>query len=61
MPYVNLKIAGTLEPEQKREIARQFTRTLEEVAGKPPRYTYVVVEEVERESWAIGGVLLADR
>jgi 4-oxalocrotonate tautomerase len=59
MPYVNLKIAGTLEPEQKEALARRFTEALEEIASKPPRYTYVVIEEVERENWAIAGKLLS--
>jgi 4-oxalocrotonate tautomerase len=61
MPYVNVKIAGTLTNEQKREIARQVTQTMQEVAGKPPQYTYVVIEEVPRSDWAIGGELLGDR
>jgi len=58
MPYVNVKIAGTLTDEQKREIARQVTETMREVAGKPPQYTYVVIEEVPRSDWAIGGEML---
>jgi 4-oxalocrotonate tautomerase len=61
MPYINVKIAGTLTDDQKREIARQVTDTMQEVAGKPPQYTYVVIEEVPRIDWAIGGQLLADR
>lgn len=61
MPFVNLKILGTLTLEQKRELARRFTQDLQEVAGKPPQYTYVVIEEVERENWAMGGELFADK
>ena len=59
MPYVNLKVAGSLTKEQKEKIAEQFTKVLEEVAGKPPRATYIVIEEVEREDWAVGGKLLS--
>ncbi|MBW2276300.1 MAG: 4-oxalocrotonate tautomerase family protein [Deltaproteobacteria bacterium] len=61
MPYVNVKIAGSLTDDQKREIAKQVTNTMQEVAGKPPQYTYVVIEEVPRTDWAIGGQLLADK
>lgn len=61
MPVVTLKIVGRLPDEQKRELSRRFTRDLEEVAGKPPRYTYVIIEEVERTNWAHEGVLFADR
>ena len=59
MPYVNIKVAGSLTKEQKEKIAEQFTKVLEEVAGKPPRVTYIVIEEVEREDWAVGGKLLS--
>lgn len=61
MPFVNLKILGKLTVEQKRELARRFTQDLQEVAGKPPEYTYVVIEEIERENWAMGGKLFADK
>ena len=60
MPFVNLKIAGTLTEEQKRELAQEFSDSLEKIAGKNPKFTYVVIEEVERENWAIGGRLLSD-
>ncbi len=60
MPYINVKVAGNLTKEQKQEIAREFTSTMEKVAGKPPAATYIVIEEVSRENWAKSGKLLAD-
>ncbi len=30
MPYINLKLVGTLTKEQKDEIAKQFSETLEQ-------------------------------
>ena len=60
MPLVNLKIAGELSTDQKRELAKEFSESLERIAGKNPKFTYVVIEEVERENWAIGGRLLSD-
>ncbi|MBS3777779.1 MAG: 4-oxalocrotonate tautomerase family protein [Candidatus Thermoplasmatota archaeon] len=61
MPVVNVKLVGKLSEEQKAEIADQFTKTLEDVAGKPPKYVYVVFDEVERENWAMAGKLFSDR
>jgi 4-oxalocrotonate tautomerase len=61
MPVVELKILGKLNHEQKAEIAKQFTQTLQEVAGKPPEYTYVIIQEVERENWGHKGVLFSDK
>ncbi len=58
MPYINVKVAGKLTREQKEEISRQFTATLEKVAGKPKKSTYIVIEEVDRGDWAVGGELL---
>ena len=58
MPYINVKVAGKLTKEQKQEIANQFTETLEKVANKPKDHTYVVIDEVERENWAVGDKLL---
>ncbi|NOT66924.1 MAG: 4-oxalocrotonate tautomerase family protein [Methylophilaceae bacterium] len=58
MPYVNLKIAGSLTPEQKAKIAEEITDTLERIAHKPKAYTYITFDEVKAENWAIAGELL---
>lgn len=57
---MNLKIAGNLSHEQKAKIAAEFTDTLKRIAHKPESYTYVVIEEVKFEDWAIAGKLLSD-
>ncbi len=61
MPYVNVKVLGTLTHEQKREIVKRITNDLQEVAGKPPAATYVTIEEVPSTNWAQGGVLFSDK
>ncbi len=58
MPYVNIKLAGSVTKEQKKLIAKEITETLQKHAHKPANYTYIVFEEVEYEDWAIGGELL---
>lgn len=58
MPYVNVKLAGEVTREQKAQIAKEITDTLERVARKPKSYTYITFEEVAYEDWAIGGKLL---
>ncbi|MDO9050926.1 MAG: 4-oxalocrotonate tautomerase family protein [Methylotenera sp.] len=58
MPYVNIKLAGEVTREQKAQIAKEITETLERVANKPKSYTYITFEEVAYEDWAIGGKLL---
>ena len=58
MPYVHVQITreGDTSPERKAEVIQGMTRVLEDVLGKDPRTTFVVVEEVELESWGIGGL-----
>jgi len=46
MPYVNIRIAGTLSREQKAKIAAEITDTLERIALKPKRYTYIAFDEL---------------
>ena len=50
MPYVNIRIAGTLSREQKQQIAAEITDTLERIA----------FDELPDENWAIAGQLLDD-
>ncbi len=61
MPYVNVKVAGNLTEDQKRKIVEGITELLQDVAGKPPESTYVVIDEVNRENWGKGGKLLSDK
>ena len=58
MPFVNIKLAGSVAKEQKKQIAKEITETLQKHAHKPPSYTYIVFEEVAFEDWAIAGKLL---
>ncbi|MDR5172810.1 tautomerase family protein [Methylobacillus pratensis] len=58
MPYVDIKVAGTLTREQKAKIAEEITDTLERIAKKPKSYTYITFEEVAGENWAVAGELL---
>jgi 4-oxalocrotonate tautomerase len=58
MPYINVKLAGSLTREQKDKIAREITDTMERIAHKPKSYTYIVFDEVKEENWAVAGELL---
>jgi 4-oxalocrotonate tautomerase len=58
MPYVNVRLAGSLTREQKQKIAEEITDTLERIANKPKSYTYITFDEVKEENWAIAGELL---
>ena len=57
MPVINLQTVGKLSHEQKEQITKEFTETLQKVAGKPPEYVYVIIDEVEPENWGHKGKL----
>jgi 4-oxalocrotonate tautomerase len=54
MPFINLKLVGKLTKEQKEKIAKQFSQTLLDVAGKKKESTYPVIDEVDGANWAQG-------
>ncbi len=56
MPYVNIKITNEgLTPEKKAELIKGTTRLLQDILGKNPQTTVVVIDEVETDNWGIGG------
>lgn len=56
MPYVNIKITREgATPEQKGKLIEGATRLLQEVLGKNPATTVVVIEEVDTDNWGVGG------
>ncbi len=56
MPYVNIKITREgATATQKAELIAGVTRLLQEVLGKNPSTTVVVIDEVETDNWGIGG------
>lgn len=64
MPYVNIKITREKEPvtkEQKHELIYGVTKLLQDVLGKNPQTTVVVIDEVPTDNWGIGGELVTER
>ncbi len=57
MPYVNIRVAGTLTRDQKAKIADEVTDTLHRVAGKPKEAVLIFIDEGEKENIAKVGKL----
>jgi 4-oxalocrotonate tautomerase len=56
VPYVNIKITREgATAAQKAELIAGVTRLLADVLGKNPATTVVVIDEVDTDSWGIGG------
>ena len=60
MPYVNIRVAGTLTKEQKEKISKGVTDVIVKEANKPPEAVLVFIDEVERDNIAKAGKLLSN-
>jgi 4-oxalocrotonate tautomerase len=58
MPYVNIRLAGTLSREQKEEMCAGVTKVIVEVTKKPADSILIFVDEVQHDNIASGGKLL---
>lgn len=58
MPYVNIRVAGTLSKEQKAKISEGVTDVISKVANKPPEAVLLFIDEVPHENIAKAGKLL---
>jgi 4-oxalocrotonate tautomerase len=56
MPFVNIKITKDgATAEQKGRLIKGVTGLLQEILGKNPQTTVVIIEEVDTDNWGIGG------
>ena len=56
MPFVNIKITNEgVTAEKKAALIKGATDLLQDILGKNPQTTVVVIEEVETDNWGIGG------
>ena len=61
MPHVEITLLKGRTLEQKRKVAARITDVLAEDAGAKREDTTIAFVEVDRESFAHGGVLVADK
>lgn len=58
MPYVSIRVAGTLTKEQKQNISKGVTDVIVKEANKPPEAVLIFIDEVPHENIAKAGNLL---
>ena len=61
MPYVNIRVAGELSVEQKKEMSKNVTKAIAEAANKPPESILIFIDEVPKENIAKAGKLLHEK
>jgi len=61
MPLVQITMLTGRSSDQKRKLAQRITDVMVEEAGAHREAVVVTFHEVSRESYASGGVLMADK
>lgn len=62
MPYVNIRITDEgVTKEQKQLLIAGATKLLQEVLGKNPATTVVVIDELPTDNWGIAGEQVTER
>lgn len=67
MPYVNIKVTREGGPDgtgpsakEKTQLILGVTKLLQDVLGKNPATTFVVIDEVATDNWGIAGRSVSD-
>ncbi len=60
MPVVTVEMTEGRTLEQKRQLAAEITAAFAKI-GTKAEAVYVVLHEVPRQNWAVGGQLLSER
>ena len=61
MPFINVKMLEGRSEEQKRELVQAMTDAMVNICEAKSEGTTVVIQEVARDHWAKGGVLISDQ
>jgi 4-oxalocrotonate tautomerase len=61
MPIIRVEMLHGRSVEQKREVAEVFTRELARICHCAPEGVVIVIDEVKKENWSVGGQLFTDK
>ena len=60
MPIIRIEMVAGRTAEQKRELVEALTRETARIAKTSPDSVMVIIEDVAKENWGVGGKLLSD-
>jgi len=61
MPYINIQVTDEgVTRDQKKRLIRESTKLLQDILGKDPKTTFVVIEEISTDNWGLAGELVTD-
>ncbi|MEM1242977.1 MAG: 2-hydroxymuconate tautomerase family protein [Cyanobacteria bacterium P01_H01_bin.26] len=61
MPIIRVEILPGRTVDQKRELVDVLSRETARIAGCSVESIYVVIEDVKKENWGVGGQLCSDK
>lgn len=61
MPLVNITMLVGRTDSQKKALTTLMTQAFETATGTKPEHVQVIITEVERSHWAVGGERFSDR
>jgi 4-oxalocrotonate tautomerase len=61
MPIIRVEMLEGRSREQKRELSLSLTKEMARIAQVSEASIFVVIEEVKKDNWAVGGELLSDK
>ncbi|MEE8118238.1 MAG: 4-oxalocrotonate tautomerase family protein [Gammaproteobacteria bacterium] len=57
MPYINIKVTDEgVSRQQKELLISGVTELLQDVLGKDPKFTHVVIDEIPTDNWGVTGM-----
>ena len=61
MPIIRVEMYKGRNRDQKRALAPAMTEAFNSTCGGTPESVQVIIVDVDKEDWAVAGVLAADR
>ncbi len=62
MPLITIEVTGNpVTHEQKQSLISRTTDVIVETLNKKPENTWVIIKEIPKENWGLGGISVADR
>lgn len=57
MPFISVRITRDgVTREQKAQVVKEITETMQRVLNKDPKLTHIVIEEVDTDNWGYAGM-----
>lgn len=61
MPVIRVEMFKGRTRDQKRTLIKELTDSFLRTCGGKAESVFIVIEDVEKENWGIGGELMADK